>query len=386
MRFVLFYHSLVSDWNHGNAHFLRGVARDLLARGHEVAVYEPADGWSRESLLREHGALGLSRFRRAYPELRSTTYDLSTLDLDRVLAGADVVLVHEWNDAELVRRLGEKRRRARSWRLLFHDTHHRAVTDPKSLAALDLAHYDGALVFGDAVRDVYERRGWANAWTWHEAADVTVFRPVRGAKTSDLVWVGNWGDEERSEELQEFLIRPVAELGLDCRVHGVRYPAEARERLREAGIDYAGWLPNVEVPRAFGAARLTVHVPRRPYTRALPGVPTIRVFEALACGIPLVCSPWEDAEALFRPGRDYLVAKDGVAMTRLLRELINDPAMRYELARNGRSRVLSAHTCTHRVDQLLAILASLGAGRPEPLRKKARAATLGSPAALGSAS
>jgi hypothetical protein len=45
MRVVLFYHSLVSDWNHGNAHFLRGVASELIARGHEVAIYEPADGW-----------------------------------------------------------------------------------------------------------------------------------------------------------------------------------------------------------------------------------------------------------------------------------------------------------------------------------------------------
>jgi spore maturation protein CgeB len=55
MRVVMFYHSIVSDWNHGNAHFLRGVATELLARGHEVAVYEPKDGWSVTNLLREKG-------------------------------------------------------------------------------------------------------------------------------------------------------------------------------------------------------------------------------------------------------------------------------------------------------------------------------------------
>ena len=44
MRFVMLYHSLVSDWNHGNAHFLRGVARELLRRGHQVVVHEPTDG------------------------------------------------------------------------------------------------------------------------------------------------------------------------------------------------------------------------------------------------------------------------------------------------------------------------------------------------------
>jgi len=51
MHFVMFYHSLVSDWNHGNAHFLRGVVRELLARGHRVDVYEPQHGWSLACLL-----------------------------------------------------------------------------------------------------------------------------------------------------------------------------------------------------------------------------------------------------------------------------------------------------------------------------------------------
>jgi len=48
MRVVMFCHSLVSDWNHGNAHFLRGVCAELIARGHSVGVYEPRDAWSRD--------------------------------------------------------------------------------------------------------------------------------------------------------------------------------------------------------------------------------------------------------------------------------------------------------------------------------------------------
>ena len=46
MRIAFFAHSLVSDWNHGNAHFLRGVASELLGRGHDVQVYEQADGYA----------------------------------------------------------------------------------------------------------------------------------------------------------------------------------------------------------------------------------------------------------------------------------------------------------------------------------------------------
>src|SRR5690606_5640036 len=147
----------------------------------------------------------------------------------------------------------------------------------------------------------------AQAWTWHEAADTRVFKPMAGVATQgDLVWIGNWGDDERTRELREFLIDPVASLNLFACVHGVRYPRKALATLARAGIDYRGWLPNHRAPEVFAAFRATVHVPRRPYVRALPGVPTIRVFEALACGIPLVCAPWSDTENLFHRGRDYL--------------------------------------------------------------------------------
>jgi spore maturation protein CgeB len=361
MRIVFFVHSLLSDWNHGNAHFLRGVAAELISRGHDVAVFEPRDAWSLQNLLADRPD-ALDGFHAAYPTLASTRYDLAALDLDRALDGADLVIVHEWNDHGLVRRIGEHRRMS-GYRLLFHDTHHRSVTAPESMAAYDLSHYDGVLAFGGVIRDLYLDRGWADrAWTWHEAADTRVFHPIPGEpKEGDLVWIGNWGDDERTAELHEFLIEPVRDLELKARVHGVRYPEEGRRDLAEAGIDYAGWLPNHEAPRAFARFRVTVHVPRRPYVEALPGIPTIRPFEALACGIPLVSAPWNDAEGLFRPGRDFLVARDGEEMRRHLRDLLADPALAAEIARSGRETVLARHTCAHRVDELLAIGRELGA-------------------------
>ena len=85
MRFVMFYHSLVSDWNHGNAHFLRGVATELLARGHRVTILEPHDSWSRTNLLAQAGSLAVDRFHRAYPALTSVQYRLDDLDLDQAL-------------------------------------------------------------------------------------------------------------------------------------------------------------------------------------------------------------------------------------------------------------------------------------------------------------
>jgi spore maturation protein CgeB len=360
---VLFYHSLVSDWNHGNAHFLRGIASELVARGHRVEIYEPADGWSLRELVREQGRRAIDEFAAAFPELRSTQYSLNRLDLELVLDGADVVIVHEWNDPELVRRVGAVMAGS-SGRLFLHDTHHRCISDQDVLRAFDLQHYCGVLAFGRAIADRYLRQGWARfAWVWHEAADVRRFHPLAAEGSEDarqdLVWIGNWGDDERSAELREFLIEPVARLRLRARVHGVRYPQAALQELQRAGIEYAGWVPNYRVPQLFARSRCTVHVPRRAYASDLPGIPTIRMFEALACGIPLVSAPWQDTEKLFRPGADYLVARDGAEMTRHLRDITSDAQLAESLAIHGLQTILQRHTCAHRVEELLRIVAGL---------------------------
>jgi spore maturation protein CgeB len=360
MRFALFYHSLLSDWNHGNAHFLRGIASDLVSRGHQVRVYEPEDSWSRQQLEQEQGSGAFTNFRRAYPLLESHRYGPG-LDLNAELDGVDTVIVHEWNAPELVAKIGRHRAASNGYRLLFHDTHHRAVTARHEIEAFDLSGYDGVLAYGAVLTELYLKHGWARrAWTWHEAADTQRFLPLpHAARKEDLVWIGNWGDGERAAELREFLIDPVRDLGLKAVVHGVRYPEEGRRAIEEAGIRYGGWMPNFRVPEVFSGFQVTVHVPRRPYARQLRGIPTIRPFEALACGIPLVTAPWNDAEHLFTPGRDYLVARDGAEMRRHLRNVLEEPGLGRELAEHGRKTILARHTCAHRTEELFGILSEL---------------------------
>lgn len=500
MRFVIFCHSLKSCWNHGNAHFLRGIASELLARGHQVAVWESQRAWSRLNLVAEHGEAALSSYREAYPQLEIHEWpgeNEGPADLDQVLNGADVVLVHEWSEPALVSRVGQHRKLGGRYLLLFHDTHHRSVSAPLEMAAYDLSGFDAVLAFGEHIRERYLKQGWARqVFCWHEAADVRVFRPlpsfmefapepgltlerelaqspqnpqtsqnlgslgnlgnpqnphnsqspqsqesgqrlgrlgrkladsafpgtertpnlhstrassrsqkksprpretchpaamatlrrgdlgearageamsgmatVPGPSTStswnslregELVWVGNWGDGEREAELEEFLLEPVKALGLRANVYGVRYSLGALDSLKEHGLNYGGWTPNHHVPKHFAAHRVTVHIPRGPYRKALPGIPTIRPFEAMACGIPLVSAPWDDVEGLFQEGRDYLLAKNGSEMREHLRALMADADMRQELAQQGRNTILLRHTCGHRVDELMQILETLG--------------------------
>jgi spore maturation protein CgeB len=368
MKCVLFYHAFTSCWNNGNAHFLRGISRELHRLGHEVVVYEPADGWSRLNAIRDGGERRFSEVSKLFSFVDIRQYDLS-LDLEEALDGADLVLVHEWNPAELIGRIGARRAQGAPFALLFHDTHHRAVTAPSELARFDLDGYDGVLAFGEALRELYLKLGWAGrAFTWHEAADTDLYRPLPHiAPERDLVWIGNWGDAERSVELQEYLIGPVAALGLRADVYGVRYPQAALEAMTAAGIQYCGWLPAHRVPQEFGRARVTIHVPRGPYARSLPGIPTIRMFEAMACGIPIVSAPWDDVEGIFPVGT-YLRARSGGEMTNALNALLRDAAFAANLAAAALRVVRERHTCGHRAVELINIASSIHNSRHSPIR------------------
>jgi spore maturation protein CgeB len=363
MKIVLFYHSLLSDWNHGSAHFLRGIATELIHRGHDVIVMEPMNSWSYENLTQNYGLRPLEEFQHSYPGLDSIQYDLNHLNLDEILDDADLVIAHEWNPHELIRRLGKHRAQNRNYRLFFHDTHHRIVTDFHSLQDYDLKDFDGVLAFGHTLSDLYRSKGLAQAvWTWHEAADTRVFYPRRSSETNeqtgDLVWMGNW-EEERSSDVFEYLIRPSGNLGLRTHVYGVRYPKVAQTLLQDYGIEYCGWTANFHVPTLLSKFRATVQIPNSPYIHTLSGIPTIGIFEALACGVPLISAPWEDHENLFKAGSDFLVAKNGEEMEKQLKLVLNDAALASELISNGRHTILSRHTCAHRVDELLNIYKSI---------------------------
>ena len=357
MRIVYFTHSLRSCWNHGNAHFLRGVLSELAALGHDVEAFEPDGAWSVKNLVADHGEQALAAFTSHYPELKARVY-APLRDPAEIVGDADLVIVHEWNEPELVASLGRARARGASFTLLFHDSHHRAVSAREEMRDYDLHGYDGVLAFGETLAAVYRRWGWGDrVFVWHEAADIRRFRPPSQEQPREgLVWIGNWGDEERSEELVDFLLQPAQWAGLQLDVYGVRYPKRARDQLWRFGARYHGWLANAAAPEVFARHLATVHVPRRFYTRLLPGIPTIRMFEALACGIPLVSAPWNDSERLFRVGEDFLMVGSGDEMTDALVRLKKDADLRRSLARSGLETVRARHTCAHRARELLQIL------------------------------
>ena len=273
-------------------------------RGHEVEAFEPRDSWSRENLIAERGAAQADRrAKQVYPELKSPAF--RRVAPWRIASSTPISCLCTSGTSPLSSpRIGDIRRRGARFKLLFHDTHHRAVSEPEAIRHFDLDAYDGVLAFGEALAQVYRRWGWGNrVFVWHEAADTRLFHPPL-RRLRDRAWSGSaiGATASARRNWPNSCCEPAEAAGLRLDVHGVRYPAEALRMLDRHGARYQGWLPNTEAP-AFRRHLATVHVPRRFYVNALPGIPTIRVFEALACGIPSSARPGATPRTSSRPAR-----------------------------------------------------------------------------------
>ena len=362
MNIAFLGHSIVSDWNHGNAHFFRGLIKALSSKGHHVTFFEPTNAWSLSRLQAESArseADLLAAFSVRFPFVTPRFYD-ETTNWRETLAPFDATLVHEWTDTPLVRALAALSPDLPGL-VLYYDTHHRPVTEPDAIRPRDLPAFDVVITFGASLRDVFVRdfgTDPARTFVLHEAADADEFAPQPSVSpVRDLVFVGNWSGD-RAAEMETYVFAPRVRAKS---VWGVLYPKRVQARMKTAGVFYNGYLPNTDVPRVFAQSRLVAHVHRGPYNRYLPGIPTIRLFEALSCGACLVSSAWNDAETLFRPG-DYLHLPPGDP-TKTYRVLLNDPAARAAYGARGRETILARHTCAHRADELLALLGQPLKGR-----------------------
>jgi spore maturation protein CgeB len=366
IRFCVFAHSWVSDWSHDDAHFLRGLVRELLRMGHEVRCYEELGSWSLTNLVKEEGEVAvqaIEQFRREFPELDVRFYrnDSNLREaLKQELRDADVVMIHDRNDPEVANAVLSLKTEV-GFRCLFHDTHQRALTSTNELLRFHLQFFDGVLAFAQPIARVYrDAFGVSRVWTFHQAADTSHFHPRDAPSDIDLLWIDNGATGERTSVLMEYLVQPIAELP-NCRtvVHGVRYSEQERQSLSEAGIEFRGYLPNLMKPDVYSRAALSLHMPGRPNSKEANHLPSVQIFEALACGSPVLCTPWNDGEQLFRAGQDYLCVNSGAEVKTKTQRLLRDESARHQIGANGRETILRKHTCAHRASQLVDICEGL---------------------------
>jgi spore maturation protein CgeB len=114
-------------------------------------------------------------------------------------------------------------------------------------------------------------------------------------------------------------------------------------------------------PRFYAASRFTLNVTRADMIAAGYS-PSVRLFEAGACGAPIISDEWEGLETLLRPGREVLLAADTDAVLAILRDLPD--VRRRAIADAGRRRILGAHTARHRAAELEEVLRGAGVGQP----------------------
>ncbi len=350
MRFVVFGLTISSSWGNGHATLWRGLCRALGAHGHEVVFFEKdVPYYAQHRDLVEIPGLTL----RLYGDW-NTIRDAARRQLEDADAG--VVTSYCPDGVAATGLLLESRARLR----VFYD-----LDTPVTLARLaagesvsyigpgGLADFDLVLSYtgGRALLELEARLGARRVAPLYGSVDPTVHRPVKPVARyeADLSYLGTYA-EDRQPALEALFIEPARRLP-DRRfvLAGAMYPAEFPWT---ANIHFVRHLPPAEHPAFFSSSRLTLNITRRAMAE-MGFCPSGRLFEASACGTPILSDWWEGLDHFFEPGREVLVAnrtEDAVAALSLPAEELR------RIAAAARQRTLEEHTAEHRAGELETLL------------------------------
>jgi spore maturation protein CgeB len=344
VKVVFFGLSITSSWGNGHATNYRALVRALSERGHEVLFCErdvpwyaaqrdlPEPPWGRTSL---YGSLGELAERRAK--------DVAAADL--VVIGSyvpDGVAVAEWAlahaggatafyDIDTPVTLGKLRR-----------------GDTEYLSPALVGRFDLYLSFtGGPILEVLEEDfGARRAIAFHCLVDPEAYRPLDVEQRWDLGYLGTYSDD-RQPALEQLLAEPARRAPRAAfAVAGARYPRSIE------------WPPNVERiehvapgehPAFYASQRFTLNVTRAEM-RAAGWSPSVRLFEAAACGVPVISDRWEGLDQIFTPGEEILIADSHDDVLHFLGAI--GERERREIAERARQRVLAEHTAERRCEQL----------------------------------
>jgi spore maturation protein CgeB len=360
MHISFFGHSVLADWNNGHAHFVRGLMRELGRLGHQTVFYEAADNTASRLQAGQIGRGSVLETLRVFPFLQVRLYrdgsrDLSAF-LSQALEGTDAAVVMQCSEAALIQGVPEALSEGQV--CLFYDNQYRLLFEEPLYRGYELERYDAVVTSAGSLAELMRARlGLERLEVLHEAADTELFYPRPCRQDIDLLLVAN-GGEGRERPLREyFLEQSLVFPHLRFCLYGIGYGEQARQQFRTAyRVDYRGWVANPQSPPLYARSRLALHLPREPYTARLPGVPTLRPFEAFATRTCLLCGPWEDTDGLFKEGEHYLRASTPQEMTGLIRYLLENRPARERIAEAGYRNLLERHTCRHRAERLLEII------------------------------
>jgi len=360
MKLVIFGLTISSSWGNGHATVWRGLCRELAHRGHQVIFFEKNVAYyaaHRDFYEIAGGKLILyDTWRDALSQARQH------------LADADVAMVTSYcPDGIAATELVIASRPMK----VFYD-----LDTPVTLEQIESGHgvgyigasglrdFDIVLSFtgGRALIELQSRLDAKRAVALYGSVDPEVHRPVpaRESYRADLSYIGTYA-EDRQATLNALFLEPARQL--------------PERRFLIAGAQYPpafAWQPNLffvrhiappDHPALYSSSRLTLNVTRRAMAQA-GHCPSGRLFEAAACGTPIVTDYWDGLESFFQPGEEILVA-DRTAEVMTALELSDDQLGR--IAGRARQRAMEEHCAARRARQLEAILDSVAAGEPKTL-------------------
>jgi spore maturation protein CgeB len=347
---VIFGLTVSSSWGNGHATVWRGLLRSLGAMGHHVVFFERDVPWYASARdLHEGDGYELVLYgdwneiaARAETELARADAGIVTSYCPDAIAAAELILVQK----ELTR--------------VFYDLDTPVTLERlrrgeavEYLPADGLGRFDLVLSFtgGSALDELRSRLGARTALPLYGSADIDAHQPVPPVAhyACDLSYLGTYA-ADRQEGVQRLLLHPAQTLpNKQFVIGGSLYPGDFPRTHNLRFIDH---VPPGEHPAFYCSSRLTLNVTRGPMA-AFGYCPSGRLFEAAACGTPILSDTWEGLDEFFEPGKEILLARS----TEEAVEAMQKPdAELAAIAANARSRVLAHHTAGRRAEQLLSML------------------------------
>ena len=344
LRFVFLGLSITSSWGNGHATTYRGLVRELSAAGHDVLFLERDAPWYAENRDLPEPPYGRTKIYKSLTELKDC--------YERPIRRADVVIVGSYVPEGVA--AGEWVTSIARGVTAFYD-----IDTPVTMAKLErgdheyltpdlISRYDLYLSFtgGPMLRRIEGRYGSPRARVLYCSVDPALYYPEPRPAKWDLGYLGTYG-ADRQPALDALLCEP-ARMWPEGRftVVGPMYPRKIKW---PRNVRRRNHLSPSQHRAFYNAQRFTLNVTRADMVRAGYS-PSVRLFEAAACGIPIITDYWPGLESVLRPGSEILVARNSGDSLRYLREM--PESERLEVGERARKRVLAAHTSAHRALQL----------------------------------
>lgn len=351
MKIVVLGLSITSSWGNGHATTYRGLVRELAARGHEVLFLERDLPWYRDNRDLTEFPCATIRCYGSLAELKRV-HGSAVRNADAVIVGSYVpegAAVGEWVVATA------------EGLTAFYD-----IDTPVTLAKLRRGDHDylsPALIpryhlylsftGGPTLRRLERDFGSPCARALYCSVDPTLYQPMDVPEKWQLGYLGTYSPD-RQPGLEELLLQPARRHpARRFIVAGPQYPEEIAWPRNVGRIQH---LPPSEHARFYNAQRFTLNLTRADM-KAAGWSPSVRLFEAAACGTPIISDFWPGLNELFVDGSEILIARSADDVEFLLQTIT--PGRAAEIGAAARRRILRAHTAAHRAAELELYLESL---------------------------